>query len=160
MFVDCTKLVLMSNKINVQYKDQDGSEMYFTVSHFDRSLKKKMRLLNLFQEVLETLTKTGCSMPLQEAECLTRLPVLCNWMLYDRAAVMLISNGTLQINFFPDHSKMIFCPIMGAVTVIDKDDNFLTYRLSLIEQYGCNKNLFSRLQYALHKINVMLKQAS
>jgi polo-like kinase 1 len=158
MFADCTTLVLMSNKINVQYKDKDGSEMYFTVSHFDASLKKKMTLLNLFQQFLGTLTMTGSSMPLQESECLTCLPVLCKWMRYNRAVVMLLSNGTLQINFFPDHSKMIFCPIMGAVTVIDKNDNFLTYNLNLIEHYGCNNSLFLRLRYALHKINEMLKQ--
>jgi polo-like kinase 1 len=158
IFVDCTKLILMSNRANVQYTDKDGSEMYFTVNHFDKNLKKKMNLLNLFQQYLGTLTKTGTSMPAQEAECLTRLPVLCNWMRYNRAVVMLLSNGTLQINFFPDHSKMLLCPIMGAVTVIDKNDSFWTYKLNLIEQYGCNNNLFWRLQYALRKINEMLKQ--
>jgi polo-like kinase 1 len=157
MFIDCTKLILMSDKANIQYTDQDGSEMYFTVSHFDKNLKKKMSLLTLFQQFLGTLTKTGTSMIAQESECLTRLPVLCKWMRYNRAVVMLLSNGTLQINFFPDHSKMILCPIMGAITVIDKNDNFWTYKLNLIEQYGCHNDLFWRLQYALRKINEMLK---
>jgi polo-like kinase 1 len=158
MFIDSTKLILISNKDNIQYIDQDGSEMYFTVSHFDKKLKKKMTLLNHFQQFLGTLTKTGASMPLQESECLTRLPLLCKWMRYDRAVVMLLSNGTLQINYFPDHSKMILCPIMGTVTLIGKNEDFRTYRLILIEQYGCNNDLFWRLQYAVRRINEMLKE--
>lgn len=158
VFLDHSKLILMSNGNNIQYTDQDGSEKYFTVSQFHEGLEKKMKLLTLFQQFLGTLTKTGASMPVQESDCLTRLPLLCNWMRYNRAVVMLLSNGTLQINFFPDHSKMILCPLMGAVTLIDKNEAFWTYRLGLIEQYGCSNSLSWRLHYAVQKINEMLKQ--
>ena len=71
---------------------------------------------------------------------------------------MQLSNGTLQINFFPDHSKMILCPLMGAVTLIDRNDTFWTYKLSLIEQYGWSKDLYWRFRYALRSINEMLKE--
>ncbi len=67
---------------------------------------------------LWTLTRTGASMPVQESDCLTRLPVPWNWIHYNRAIVMQLSNGMLQINFFPDHSKIILCPLMGAITLI------------------------------------------
>ncbi|GFG30472.1 hypothetical protein Cfor_12781 [Coptotermes formosanus] len=160
MFVDRTKLVLMPNGNSIQYTDQEGSETYFTVSQFDKSLTKKMRLLYIFQQHIATLTRTGASMPVQESDCLTRLPVLCNWTRYSRAIIMQLSNGTLQINFFPDHSKIILCPLMGAVTLIDRNEAFRTYRLSLIEQYGCSKDLSWRLHYAVRKINEMLKQLS
>lgn len=160
VFVDRTKLVLMPNGNNIQYTDQEGSEMYFTVNHFDKSLTKKMRLLHVFQQYIATLTKTGASMPVQESDCLARLPVLCNWVRYNRAIVLQLSNGTLQMNFFPDHSKMILCPLMGAVTLIDRNEAFWTHRLNLIEQYGCSKDLSWRLHYAVRKINEMLKQMS
>lgn len=159
-FVDRTKLVLMPNGNNIQYIDQKGSELYFTVSQFDKSLTKKMRLLDVFLQHIATLTRTGVSIPVQESDHMTRLPVLCNWMRYNRAIVMQLSNGTLQINFFPDHSKMILCPLMGAVTLIDRNDTFRTYRLSLMEQYGCSKDLYWRLRYALRRINEMLQQLS
>jgi polo-like kinase 1 len=158
MFVDRTKLILMPNGNNVQYTGQEGSEMYFTISEFDKGLTKKMRLLFMFQQYIGFLTKTGASLPVQESDCLTRLPVLCNWIRYNRAIIMQLSNGTLQLNFFPDHSKIILCPLMGAVTVIDKNEGFKTYRLNLIEQYGCTKDLCWRLNYAVRKINEMLKQ--
>jgi len=157
-FIDRTKLVLMPNGNNIHYTDQKGSELYFTISQFDKSLTKKMRLLGVFLQHIATLARTGASIPVQESASLTRLPVLCNWMRYNRAIVMQLSNGMLQINFFPDHSKMILCPLMGTITVIDGNEAFRTYRLSLIEQYGCSKDLYWRLRYALRRINEMLRQ--
>jgi len=157
-FVDRTKLVLMPNGNNIQYIDQKGSELYFTVSQYDESLTKKMRLLGVFLKHIASLTRTGASIPAQESDSLTRLPVVCNWIRYNRAIVMQLSNGTLQINFFPDHSKMILCPLMGAITLIHRNEAFRTYRLNLIEKYGCSKDLYWRLRYAVRRINEMLQQ--
>lgn len=39
-----------------------------------------------------------------------------------------------QINFFEDHTKIILCPLMGAVTYIDEKRNFKTYRLASLEK--------------------------
>ena len=54
----------------------------------------------------------------------------------------------VQINFFQDHTKVIVCPLMGAVTYIDDQRVVRTYRLPLIEKHGCSKELASRLGYA------------
>lgn len=43
----------------------------------------------------------------------------------------------LQINFFEDHTKIILCPLMGAVTYIDDKRNFKTYRLASLEKVSC-----------------------
>jgi len=37
---------------------------------------------------------------------------------------------------------------MSAVTYIDEKRNFRTFRMNLIEKYGCCKELASRLRYA------------
>lgn len=37
---------------------------------------------------------------------------------------------------------------MSAVTYIDESKSFRTYRLPLINKYGCSKELASRLRYA------------
>jgi len=55
-----------------------------------------------------------------------------------------------------DHTKIIMCPLMAAVTYIDENKNFRTFRFSSIEQNGCNKHLASCLKYALDKINLIL----
>ncbi len=54
----------------------------------------------------------------------------------------------LQINFFQDHTKIIICPLMSAMSYIDESKNFRTYKLSLIEKYGCSKDICNRLKYA------------
>jgi hypothetical protein len=61
----------------------------------------------------------------------------------------------LQINFM-DHTKIIMCPLMAAVTYIDEKKNFRTFRFSSIEQNGCNKQLASCIKYAFDKINLIL----
>ena len=37
---------------------------------------------------------------------------------------------------------------MGAVTYIDEKRDYRTFKLSLIERYGCSKEIFTRLKYA------------
>ncbi len=63
----------------------------------------------------------------------------------------------MQINFFKDHTKIILCPLMGAVTYIDDQRKARTFRLDLIQRYGCGQELFSRLNYTFEKIETMLK---
>ncbi len=37
---------------------------------------------------------------------------------------------------------------MSAVSYIDESKNFHTYKLSMIEKYGCSKDICNRLKYA------------
>ena len=43
---------------------------------------------------------------------------------------------------------MILCPLMAAVTYIDDQRAVRTYRMPLIEKFGCSRELSSRLAYA------------
>ena len=57
---------------------------------------------------------------------------------------------------FHDHTKIIMCPLMSAVTYIDVDKNFRTYRFSTISKNGCNPGLLQCLDYACKKIESLL----
>lgn len=37
---------------------------------------------------------------------------------------------------------------MSAMSYIDESKNFRTYKLSMIEKYGCSKDICNRLKYA------------
>jgi polo-like kinase 1 len=37
---------------------------------------------------------------------------------------------------------------MGAVTYIDEKRDYRTFKFTLIERYGCTKEVFTRLKYA------------
>lgn len=57
---------------------------------------------------------------------------------------------------FQDHTKLILCPFMNAVTYIDEKREFRTYKLSLLEEFGCTKELASRLRYAKLMVEKLL----
>ena len=75
-------------------------------------------------------------MELKERDELSRIPALKTWFRTSRAVVMHLTNGTLQINFVKDHTKVILCPLMGAVTYIDDQRKHRTFRFDLIEKHG------------------------
>ncbi|PSN35878.1 Serine/threonine-protein kinase PLK1 [Blattella germanica] len=156
VFNDSTKLVMLANGINVQYIAKEGKEEYYTMTDYPSTLEKKMKLLSYFRRYMsEHLVKAGAAVPFRECDSLSRIPYLCHWFRTTSAVVMYLTNGTLQINFM-NHSKMILCPLMGAVTHIDQDKNFRTFRFSSIEQNGCSRVLAACLQYATDKISLML----
>lgn len=156
MFNDTTKLIMLANGLNVHYINRQGQEQYMTMREYPHELDKKMKLLTYFRRYMtEHLMKAGASVPVRESDGLSRLPHLHQWFRTTLAVIMYLTNGTLQINF-QDHTKIILCPLMQAVTYIDVEKNFRTFRFSTIEEHGCDKKLFSNLTYALEKLNSVL----
>ena len=163
---------------NIHYIDFEGGEHYYTIKQFPTALEKKVKLLNYFRNYMkEHLLKAGANIEVREGDELSRIPALKTWFRTSRAVVMHLSNGTLQvallwfrqywdiaklisalfqINFFKDHTKIILCPLMGAVTYIDEEKRHRTFRFDLLVKYGCTADLEARLSYALEKINTML----
>ncbi|KPJ13767.1 Serine/threonine-protein kinase polo [Papilio machaon] len=156
MFNDTTKLIMLSNGVNVHYIDRHSTEKYMTMTDYPPELDKKMKLLSYFRRYMtEHLMKAGASVQVRESDGLSRLPHLHQWFRTTLAVIMYLTNGTLQINF-QDHTKIILCPLMQAVTYIDVEKNFRTFRFSTIEEHGCDKKLYTNLTYALEKINSVL----
>merc|ERR1712141_228376 len=158
VFNDLTKLLLLSDGSNIHYIDFEGHEHYYTMREYPAMLEKKVKLLNYFMNYMkEHLLKAGANMQLREGDELARIPFLRTWFRTSRAVVMFLTNGTLQINFFKDHTKIILCPLMGAVTYIDEHRKARTFRLDLIEKYGCSTELATRLIYTFEKVENMIK---
>jgi len=158
VFNDVTKLVLLADGHNIHYIDYEGGEHYYTLTEYPEAIEKKVKLLNYFKNYMnEHLLKAGADMSVQNEDVMSRIPCLKTWFRTSRAVVMHLSNGTIQINFFKDHTKIILCPLLGAVTYIDKDKKSRTFRFDLISKYGCTVDLLSRLTYAYEKIDTMLK---
>jgi polo-like kinase 1 len=70
---------------------------------------------------------------------------------------MVLSNGTLQINNFRDHTKMILCPLLGALTTLGSTKAMRTYKLASMEK-GLSNEMYDRLKYALEKVNVIIER--
>ncbi|XP_025130945.1 serine/threonine-protein kinase PLK1 isoform X2 [Bubalus bubalis] len=161
LFNDSTRLILYSDGDSLQYIERDGSESYLTVRSHPNSLIKKITLLKYFRNYMsEHLLKAGANITPREGDELARLPYLRTWFRTRSAIILHLSNGCVQINFFQDHTKLILCPLMAAVTYIDEKRDFRTYRLSLLEEYGCSKELASRLRYARAMVDKLLSSRS
>ncbi|XP_015186872.1 PREDICTED: serine/threonine-protein kinase polo [Polistes dominula] len=156
MFNDGTRLIMLANGFNIHYINRDGNELYYTVKDFPSSLDKKMKLMNFFLKYMnEHLMKAGGSIAVKQSDSLSRIPYMHQWFRTQTAVVMQLTNGTVQINFL-DHTKIIMCPLMAAVTYIDEDKNFKTYRFQTIQENGCSKGLYKNLAYAYEKLALML----
>uniref|UniRef100_A0A8C9F1Z2 Serine/threonine-protein kinase PLK n=1 Tax=Pavo cristatus TaxID=9049 RepID=A0A8C9F1Z2_PAVCR len=161
LFNDSTRLIMYSDGDSLQYIEQNNTESYFTVRSCPSALNKKITLLKYFRNYMsEHLLKAGANITPREGDELARLPYLCTWFRTRSAIILHLSNGTVQINFFQDHTKVILCPLMAAVTYIDEKRDFRTYKLSLIEEHGCCKELASRLRYARTMVEKLLSSKS
>ncbi|KAF2356292.1 POLO box domain [Trinorchestia longiramus] len=161
LFNDFTKLQLLPDGENIHYIERNLTEHYHTLSVFPQSLYKKVTLLRYFRNYMnEHLLKAGATMCPREGDELARIPSLRTYFRTRSAIVLHLTNGTLQMNFFEDHTKVILCPLMGAVTYIDQQRNFRTFKLALIQEHGCSADLASRLKYARNMIQKMMVSRS
>lgn len=156
MFNDTTRLIMLANAINVQYVDKNGDESYMTVDNYPKQYDKKMKLLSYFSRYMrEHLIKTGAGV-VKEIDSMSRTPHLHQWCRSTSGVLMQLNSGILQINF-GDHTKIIMCPLMAAVTYIDEDKSFRTFRFTTIEKYGCPAGLYDKMRYAYDKITLLLE---
>lgn len=65
---------------------------------------------------------------------------------------------SIQINFFQDHTKLVICPLMSAVSYIDESKNFRTFKLNMIERFGCSKDICNRLRYAKTMVERLIEK--
>lgn len=158
LFNDYTRLIMYADGDSLQYIDKTAAESYLSVRSFPPALNKKITLLKYFRNYMsEHLLKAGANMARREGDELARLPYLSLWFRTKSAIVLHLTNGTVQINFFQDHTKLILCPLMAAVTYIDEKRDFRTYKLSLLEEFGCSKELASRIRYAKLMVEKLLE---
>ncbi|UYV62169.1 PLK1 [Cordylochernes scorpioides] len=158
LFNDLSRLVMLPDNLTVHYIERDGTEHYYTTENYASALIKKVTLLTYFNNYMnEHLLKATDKMSSRETDEISRMPYLKAWFRTRSAIVFHLTNGILQVNFFQDHTKLIICPLMEAVTYIDEKRDFRTYRLKSIEKFGCTPELFSRLQYALTMVERLQK---
>ena len=115
VFNDQTKLLLLADGVNIHYIDNESREYYYTINEFPLTLDKKVMLLNHFRKYMKVNLKAGANTEPLEEDQLSRIPALKTWFRTSKAVVMLLTNGTMQINLLNDHTKIILCPLLNPV---------------------------------------------
>jgi len=155
LFNDNSRMVLFQDEENIQFIDHRHKESFHSMTDYPPELKKKITLLKYFRSYMsEHLLKTGGDVERPADDIIQgRLPFLRTWFRTKNAIVLFLSNGTIQINFFQCHSKLILCPVMQAISYIDEEKNFRTFSASAFKTGVITKHLQSRLKYALLMID-------
>lgn len=152
LFNDSTKIILSSDQLRVEFHDFSGKLFIYPVSNIPSHIQEKYTLLHYFAQYMEeNLTEGG---EMQHGEIVKRkgvIPQMKQWVRTSRVIVMQLSNGTLQVNFFKDHTKIVLSGEKhdGLVTYINEDRHSMTFSLEDISHQGCSPSIYDRMHFAL-----------
>uniref|UniRef100_UPI00398ED7F9 serine/threonine-protein kinase PLK3 n=1 Tax=Pristiophorus japonicus TaxID=55135 RepID=UPI00398ED7F9 len=152
LFNDGTHMSLSADRRNVYYYLNNNQHFSFSASAIPEQLANQMTLVQYFATYMEENLMEGGDMPRTFLEdCQDPSLFLLQWVKTDHSLLMLFNNGTLQVNFYHDHTKLILCKadLSYVLTYINKNRVACTYKLSTIMELGCSEELCHRLTYTL-----------
>ncbi|KAM6220166.1 serine/threonine-protein kinase PLK3 isoform 1-T1 [Rhynchocyon petersi] len=150
LFNDGTHMALSANRKTVHYNPTNTKHFSFPVGAVPRALQPQLGVLKYFATYMEQHLMKGGDLPSVEEVEAPAPPLLLQWVKTDQALLMLFSDGTIQVNFYGDHTKLILSgwePLL--VTFVARNRSACTYLASHLRQLGCSPDLRQRLRYAL-----------
>ncbi|NWZ99863.1 PLK3 kinase, partial [Nesospiza acunhae] len=150
LFNNGTHMTLSPNHRTVHYNPTNSKHLVFPVSAIPEQLQGQMSVLRYFASYMEQHLMKGGDLPSVDDLGQPAL-LLLQWVKTDQALLMLFSNGTLQVNFYNDHTKVIISKpdFSCLVTYINRERNSYTYKLCSLQELGCSPELHHRLRYIL-----------
>ncbi|XP_022193614.2 serine/threonine-protein kinase PLK1 [Nilaparvata lugens] len=154
-----TMVMLPSGKNGYYIPEANETEYYFNVDKIPNELNKKLTIMNSLRKFMfENLKNAYDNKNAEEQEPFSMVPVLHKYFTSQDLVVMYLSNATFQVNFLYDHIKLIICPVMDAVTVLNNHtDQLKTLHLDILKTYGCSRMLHKKLKEILPIIDKMLQ---
>uniref|UniRef100_V9KGA8 Serine/threonine-protein kinase PLK n=1 Tax=Callorhinchus milii TaxID=7868 RepID=V9KGA8_CALMI len=153
LFNNGTHMSLLADKKTIHYYAELGQCSIFTATEVPEKFIGQVTILKYFAHYMEENLMEGGDLP---ASTDAQKPRLCllQWLKSDRALMMLFSDGTFQVNFYHDHTKIIICNHDDEylLTYINEDRISTTFRLSTLLMSGCSQNLRARMEYALNMV--------
>uniref|UniRef100_A0A663MAR3 Serine/threonine-protein kinase PLK3 n=1 Tax=Athene cunicularia TaxID=194338 RepID=A0A663MAR3_ATHCN len=150
LFNNGTHMTLSPNHRTVHYNPTNSKHLVFSVAAIPEQLQGQMSVLRYFASYMEQHLMKGGDLPSIDDLGQPAL-LLLQWVKTDQALLMLFSSGTLQVNFYNDHTKVIISKPDHSclVTYINRERNSYTYKLCSIQELGCSPELHHRLRYIL-----------
>ncbi|XP_072505319.1 serine/threonine-protein kinase PLK3 [Notamacropus eugenii] len=156
LFNDGTHMALSSNRKTVHYNPTNTKHFSFPVEAVPQQLQGQLGVLRYFASYMDQNLMKGGDLPsVDEAE--GPAPLLLQWVKTDQALLLLFSDGTVQVNFYVDHTKLILSgwePLL--ITFVARDRRARTYGAPHLQRLGCAPDLRLRLRYVLR----LLRQRS
>uniref|UniRef100_A0A8C2AE40 Serine/threonine-protein kinase PLK n=1 Tax=Cyprinus carpio TaxID=7962 RepID=A0A8C2AE40_CYPCA len=153
LFNNGTHMSLLSDKKTVHQYAALSQRSVFSVIEVPEYAVAQVTILKYFAHYMEENLMDGGDMISEQDTQKTRIYLL-QWLKSDRALLMLFNDGTFQVNFYHDHTKLILCTQQDEylLTYINEERTSTTFQLSTLLSAGCTADLRSRLEYALNML--------
>ncbi|KAL3869232.1 hypothetical protein ACJMK2_041940 [Sinanodonta woodiana] len=152
LFNDTSRILLSPDGRSIQYFDVTGKTYAYTTDDVLDDLEKKTTLLMYFAKYMDEHLIQGGNLECSKDSIDIASGPLClkKWFRTTKAIVLYLSDGTLQVNFFDDHTKIILSYQRNDyfVTFIDEERSANTYSMVHLIQDGCQKGIIDRMVFA------------
>jgi hypothetical protein len=153
LFNDTSRIIMAPDGRSIQYYDVTGRLSVYTSDSAPEELERKTTLLQYFARYMDEHLIQGGDLEnsiANDSISLSRSLYLKKWFRTAKAIVLYLSDGTLQVNFFDDHTKLILSKLRSEylVTYIDQERCARAYNFSHLIQEGCSTDILERLQFA------------
>lgn len=151
LFNEGTHLSLCDQRKTVHYCLTNNKHFSFPSNSLPEQLRNQKQIVELMANYMEENLMEGGDLHCEQ-HVSAPPPLLLQWVKTDHALVMLFNNGTLQVNFYTDHTKIILCKSSDdayLLTYISRERASCTYLLSMLNELGCTSELRHRLRYVV-----------
>jgi len=158
-FNDNTRMSYSSDRAFIQF-GEGNSVTTMTVPQVPHSLHEKFTLLRYFAQYMdENLTEGGDTGRNRTKniggmrQAASSIPQIKRWIRTPKAIIMHLTNGTIQVNYFKDHTKLIVGCAEGrynsgfVVTYINTERQSCSWHLSELARKGSSPQVRERMQY-------------
>uniref|UniRef100_A0A8C8JXI2 Serine/threonine-protein kinase PLK n=1 Tax=Oncorhynchus tshawytscha TaxID=74940 RepID=A0A8C8JXI2_ONCTS len=153
LFNNGTHMSLLADKRTVHYYAELGHCSVFSTCEAPEPFIGQVTILKYFAHYMEENLMDGGDLPNVTDPRAPRLYLL-QWLKSDRALMMLFNDGSFQVNFYHDHTKILLCRQSDEylLTYINEERISTNMRLSTLLMAGCSADLCSRMEYALNML--------
>lgn len=153
LFNDTSRIIMAPDGRSIQYYDVTGKLFAYTTDCVPEELERKTTLLQYFARYMDEHLIQGGDLEYSSNSDVVSWSgalFLKKWFRTAKAIVLYLSDGTLQVNFFDDHTKLILSSVKGdyMVTYIDPERVARTYGMAHILQDGCTADISERMTFA------------
>uniref|UniRef100_A0A3Q1G157 Serine/threonine-protein kinase PLK n=1 Tax=Acanthochromis polyacanthus TaxID=80966 RepID=A0A3Q1G157_9TELE len=158
LFNNGTHMSLLPDRKTIHYYAELGQRSVFPTCEVPEHFVGQVTVLKYFSHYMEENLMDGGDLGTMTDAHMPRLYLL-QWLKSDRALMMLFNDGTFQVNFYHDHTKIILCCQRDEymLTYINEDRVSKTFKLSSLLTSGCPTDLRDRMVYSL---NMLLQRCS
>ncbi|MCI4380661.1 hypothetical protein PGIGA_G00242560 [Pangasianodon gigas] len=159
LFNSGTHMSLLADKTTVLQHAEMGQCAVMYTTDVPENCVGQVTILKYFAHYMEENLMDGGDMVIDTDAEKPRLYLL-QWLKSDRALMMLFNDGTFQVNFYHDHTKLILCTQQDdyLLTYINEERTSATFKMSALLRAGCTSELRSRMEYALNMLQQRCKR--